>query len=72
MKTMDINWQITVDDKACVEAILEKQHNTWLVRDRYKRNLAETKPEVTQEEILETNGLHAFNDACTRQPRGQA
>jgi hypothetical protein len=51
MKTMDINWHITADDKACVEAILEKQHNTWLVRDRYERNLAETKPEVTQEEF---------------------
>ena len=50
---MDINWHITVDDKACVKAILEKQRNTWLVRDRYERNLAETKTHVTREQFWE-------------------
>jgi hypothetical protein len=32
---MNIIWQITTDDKACVKAILEKQRNTELVRDRF-------------------------------------
>lgn len=48
---MDINWHITADDKACVKAILEKQRNTELVRDRRERNLAETKGQVTKEEL---------------------
>jgi hypothetical protein len=35
-ETVNINWQITTDDKACVKAILEKQRNAELVRDRYE------------------------------------
>jgi hypothetical protein len=48
---VDINWHITTDDKACVKAILEKQRNTELVCDRYKRNLVEPKPHVTKERL---------------------
>jgi hypothetical protein len=50
---VEINWQITTDDKACVKAIIEKQQNTELVRDRHARNLAETKPHVTKERLWE-------------------
>lgn len=46
---MNINWQVTKDDKACVEAILDRQRDSELVRDRFERNLAETKPSVTKE-----------------------
>ena len=46
---MDIAWHITADDKACVEAILDKQRNAPLVLDRKKWNLAETKPHVERE-----------------------
>jgi len=46
---MNINWQITEADKACVKAILDKQRTSTLVRDRHERNLAETKPTVTKE-----------------------
>lgn len=51
---MDIKWQITTDDKACVKAIIEKQRNTALLRDRHERNLAETKPNVTKERLWQT------------------
>jgi hypothetical protein len=43
-KIVDINWIITADDTACVKAIVEEQRNKELVLDRYKRNLADTKP----------------------------
>jgi len=46
---LEINWHITADDKACVKAILEEQRNKELVLDRYKRNLADTKPRVTKD-----------------------
>jgi hypothetical protein len=48
-KTLNIDWHITADDKACVKALLEKQRDTELVRDRLERNLAEPKPDVTKE-----------------------
>ena len=51
---MDINWQITAHDKDCVQTILEKQRNSELVRDRYERNLKETKPDVTKEALWQT------------------
>jgi hypothetical protein len=53
-KTMDINWHITADDKACVKAILEEQRNKELVLDRYKRNLAEIKPPVMKDAFWQT------------------
>lgn len=46
---MEINWHITTDDEAFVKAILEQQHETELVRGRYKWNLAETKEPLTME-----------------------
>ncbi len=50
---MDISWHITEQDKACVKAILEKQSNSNLVRDRYEWNLAVSKPTVTKEKLWE-------------------
>jgi len=48
---VDIEWKITAEDKACVKAIVERQRNSKLVRDRQERNLAATKPNVTKQRL---------------------
>lgn len=51
---MDITWQITADDKASVKAIVDQQRNSEVVRDRYQRNLAEPKINVTKEALWQS------------------
>jgi hypothetical protein len=50
-EAVDIEWHVTADDKACVKALVEKQGTTKIVRDRYDRNLAESKPQVTKDRL---------------------
>jgi hypothetical protein len=45
---MHISWQVTPDDVARVNALIRNQRDNGLVRER-ERNLAETKPAVTDE-----------------------
>jgi hypothetical protein len=48
---MNIEWQITSTDKACVKALVEKQQESVLVRYAYARNLAESKSPITKERL---------------------
>src|SRR5712692_8432869 len=50
-EAVNIDWNVTADDRACVEALVEKQCKTVLVRDRYDRNLAQSKPHVTKDRL---------------------
>jgi hypothetical protein len=45
---MHIDWQVTPDDVARVNALIHNQRENGLVRDR-ERNLAETKPSVSED-----------------------
>jgi len=45
---MHIDWQVTSDDVARVKALIQNQRGNGLVRDR-ARNLAETKPSVSED-----------------------
>jgi hypothetical protein len=46
---MEISWQITTEDEACVRAILEQQRDADLVRLRREWNLSKTKKPVERE-----------------------
>ena len=48
---MDIESHVSADDKARVKALVEKQGKTKIVRDRYDRNLAASKPEITKNRL---------------------
>ncbi len=48
---MDIDWHVRADDKACVKALVKKQGKTKIVHDRYDRNLAESKPQITKDRL---------------------
>jgi len=48
---VNIDWQVTSDDKARVKELMEKQGKTKIVRDRYDRNLAERKPQIIKDRL---------------------
>jgi hypothetical protein len=50
-EAVNLDWHVTAADKACVQALMEKQGTIKIVRDRYDRNLAESKSQITKDRL---------------------
>ena len=68
---MHIEWHVTQADKDCVRALVHRQRNTALVRDRQTRNLAQNKDQVTKERLWRAIVCMRLTTQAATGPKGK-